>query len=338
MPMAIRIKDVARLAGVSSATVSRALADKPHVRSEVRQRVLDAVRELGYEPNRVARSLRVQRSSIIGLIISDIQNSFFNTIVRAIEDVAHQQGYAVFLCNSDENPEKERFYLNLLKAERVAGVILTPTRETDSAAQMLMEASIPVVTIDRTLPHEGMDSVKTNNREASSALVRHLLHQGHRRIAALLPDLAITTGRERFEGYKAALASAGIAINPDFVCSGRPVVEDGYTLTQQLLQLKPRPTGLFCGTKLMTLGALRATIEAGLRIPQDLTLAAFDKLDWMPCLPPMSYAEQPTYQIGERAAQLLLDRFSEPDRKPQHLILNSDIHYEEAVMSFAQPP
>jgi DNA-binding LacI/PurR family transcriptional regulator len=337
--MAIRIKDVARLAGVSSATVSRALANKPHVRSEVRQRVLKAVHQLGYEPNRVARSLRVQRSSIIGLIISDIQNSFFNTVVRAIEDVAYQQGYAVFLCNSDEDPEKERFYLNLLRAERVAGVILTPTRETTSAAQMLLEASIPVVTIDRSLPHEAMDSVKTNNREASSALVGHLLRQGHRRIAALFPDQAITTGRERFEGYKAALESAGIAIDPSLVRSGRPVVEDGYTLTQDVLQLKPRPTALFCGTKLMTLGALHAIDDAGLTIPIHLTLAAFDKLDWMPCLPPMSYAEQPSYHIGERAAELLLDRLDNPEREPQHLILNSTIFYEEAAaMPFAQPP
>lgn len=336
--MAIRIKDVARRAGVSSATVSRVLTGKPHVRPELHARVLAAARELGYEPNRVARSLRVKRSSIIGLIISDIQNSFFNTIVRAIEDVAHRQGYAVFLCNSDEDPTKERLYLKLLKAERVAGVILTPARELASAAQGLLKAGIPVVTIDRSLPEVAVDSVKTNNVEASCALVTHLLRSGHQRIAALLPEATITTGRERFEGYQRALAQAGVPLAHELVHFGRPVVEDGYHLARRLLELKPRPTALFCGTKLMTLGALRAILEMGIDVPSELQLAAFDKLDWMPCLPPMSYAEQPTYQIGERAAQLLLARLKEPERPTEQLILNSQLVYEEVAMTSRPSP
>ena len=323
--MAVSIKDVARVAGVSSATVSRVLSDKPHVRPAVKERVRAAVENLGYQPNRVARSLRVQRSKVIGLIISDIQNSFFNTVVRAIEDTAQANGYAVFLSNSDEDPEKERLYLDLFRAEHVAGVILTPTRAQVAACDDLLKAGIPVVSVDRRL-ELAVDTVLTDNVEASHNLVRTLLAQGHRRIGAVLPNLSITTGQDRFAGYSAALSEAGISVQKSLVRSGRPVVDDGFALTRQLLELPSPPTALFIGTKLMTLGALRAFYERGLSVPGDIALAAFDKLDWMPYMPPHSYAEQPTYALGERAAQLLLERIEAPAREPQTLILSSSLH------------
>lgn len=337
--MASHIKDVARLAGVSSATVSRVLSNKPYVRDEVKNRVLAAIDELAYEPNRVARSLRVQRSSIIGLIISDIQNSFFNTVVRGIEDSFYKHGYAVFLCNSDENPEKERMYLNLLKAERVAGVILTPTSKAAATLTDLMKADIPVIAIDRTVPGLELDTVTSNNQESAYRLVKHLIAQGHRRIATVLPDLSIGTGRERFEGYKQALAEAQIALEPELVQTGRPISEDGYNLTKTLLQ--HHPSALFSGTKLMTLGAIRAVQESGLKIPEDLTLAAFDKLDWMPYQPQMSFAEQPTYELGKTAAQLLLERFKQPNQPGRKKTLKTQLHFDvkEAEMALtAQPP
>lgn len=337
--MASRIQDVARLAGVSSATVSRVLSQKPHVRESVKSRVLAAIHELNYEPNRVARSLRVQRSSIIGLIISDIQNSFFNTVVRAIEDSFYQEGYAVFLCNSDEDPEKERMYLNLLKAERVAGVILTPTSSARETLLSLMQADIPVVAIDRDVAELELDTVITNNQETAAALVRHLIRQGHRHIAAILPDLTIGTGHERFEGYKQALAEANLALKPELIKTGKPVTQDGYRLGQELLQ--ERPSAIFSATKLMTLGLLRAIQEQGLKIPQDITLAAFDKLDWMPCQVEMSYAEQPTYELGKMAAKLLLERFDQPAHAAHKKILKTSLHFdvkEVAMLESAQSP
>ncbi|MCA9836707.1 MAG: LacI family DNA-binding transcriptional regulator [Trueperaceae bacterium] len=324
--MASRIKDVARLAGVSSATVSRVLANKPHVRDSVKNRVLAAVNELGYEPNRVARSLRVQRSSIIGLIISDVQNSFFNTVVRAIEDSFYEHGYAVFLCNSDEDPEKERMYLNLLKAERVAGVILTPTGRAAETLKSLVQADIPVVVIDRAVPGLELDTVTTNNQEAAYTLVKHLIKQGHRKIAGIFPDLSITTGLERYEGYSSALKEAGLPVNPALIKTGKPVTADGYTLARELL--KEQPDAIFSATKLMTLGVLRAVQEKGLSIPEDITLAAFDKLDWMPFQPQMSFAEQPTYDLGKTAAQLLLDRFIHPDYAGRKRTLKTKLHFD----------
>ena len=321
--MTVRIQDVAKHAGVSSATVSRVLSNKPHVRPELKTKVLNAVKTLGYQPNRIARSLRVQQTRIIGLLISDIQNSFFNIIVRAIEDVAYKHNYAVFLCNSDENPEKERFYLNLFKAEQVAGVILTPTDEHNSSCECLRSAGIPVVTVDRKAADACADSVVTNNADVSEQLVSLLLTNGHTRVGAVLSDLHITTGRERFEGFERALRKHGVALDPAFIKAGKPTSDDGYELTKELLGASELPTAMFTGSKHLTLGVLRALYERGLRVPDDIEVAAFDRLDWMPYYPDMFFVEQPVYALGQRAAQLLFRRLHHQDAKLEQLVLPS---------------
>src|SRR5215216_1196139 len=161
--MTARIKDVAARAGVSSATVSRVLSNKPHVSAEVRRRILAAIEELDYQPSRVARSLRAQRSRIIGLIISDIQNPFFNTLARAVEDLAYAHQYAVFLCNTDEDIEREKLYIDLMQAEQVAGVMISPTQESNNSCQKLVKANIPVVMIDRAIAGLDVDTVVVDN-------------------------------------------------------------------------------------------------------------------------------------------------------------------------------
>ncbi len=324
------IKDVAKCAGVSIATVSRVLGGKPHVRNELKDRVYRAVQTLNYNPNRVARSLRSQTSSVIGLIISDIQNSFFNPVVRAIEDVALENGFAVFLCNSDEDTEKELLYLNVLKSEKVAGVILTPARENANSCSNLIAAGIPVVAVDRRVPDIEVDTVLTNNIPASQQLVNELISRGHERISAVLSDITITTGRERFEGYKLALAEAGIDFNKNLVRSGLPKEEDGYLLTLDLLEAKQKPSAIFTGNKLISLGALRAIYEKGLKIPEDIAMASFDALDWMPNMPEIIFAEQPDYALGEQAAKLLFERIRDPKRKPKVHIIPSIIHTTQA--------
>jgi DNA-binding LacI/PurR family transcriptional regulator len=334
----VRIQEVARRAKVSSATVSRVLANKPHVREELKERVLRVVQDLGYEPNRVARSLRVQRSSVIGLIISDVRNTFFQQLARAVEDIAYQNGYAVFLCNSDEDPKKESLYVNVLRAERVAGVIMSPTRETTNACKTLLSAGIPAIAIDRSVLGTTLDSVLTDNSEAAYKLVSHLIQQGHTRIGAVFSDLAITTGRERFEGYKRALREAGLPFDETLVRTGLPMDEDGYRLAKSLLETTSRPTALFTGSKLLTYGALHTIYDLGLSIPKDIALASFDKLDWMPSLPAMSYAEQPAYDLGKTAMQLLLKRFELPTKAVQKVVLESTLHLDTSESVVARPP
>ncbi|CAN5897968.1 substrate-binding domain-containing protein [soil metagenome] len=319
--MAVTITDVARRAGVSSATVSRVLSGKPHVRGRLEPRVLEAVDALGYTPSRVAQSLRAKRSKIVGLIVSDIQNPFFTALARAVEDAAQAQGYAVFLCNSDENPVKEKRYLDLFLAERVAGVIVAPTSETATDLGGLTLAGIPVVAVDRLAKGFGVDTVLTDNEEASRRLVRGLLEQGNERVGAVLHDPHITTGRQRLQGYKRALTEAGLPFDETLVRSGKPTVEDGYVLAGELLGLPRPPDGLFAGSKLIALGVLRRVLEAGLTIPGDLALASFDRLDWTPCTPPMLCGVQPVYDLGVSAVRLLFERLESPGRPAEHLVL-----------------
>src|SRR5262245_8724290 len=192
------IKEVAEAAGVSTATVSRVLTNQPHVKPALRERVLAAVAKLDYRPNLVARSLRSQHSSTIGLIVSDIRNPFFTAISRAVEDTAYAQGYSVVVCNTDENPEKESLYLRVMRDEHVAGVIFSPTRQalTNFAA---LNIDFPTVLVDRTLKHGAVDAVLLDNVTAAHELTIHLIERGYRRIGGLFD--ASATGRDRRRGY-----------------------------------------------------------------------------------------------------------------------------------------
>jgi len=314
------------------------MANKPHVSEKVRKRVLAVVEELGYQPSHVARSLRAQRSKIIGLIISDIQNPFFTSLVRAVEDVAYEHQYAVFLCNSDEDIEKERLYIDLMRAERVSGVVISPTRETDNPCRNLIEAGIPVVAVDRRMLDLEVDTVVVDNVGTVFDLVSHLIDGGHRCIGAAIGSLMATTGRERWEGYVQALKAHGLPFLPHLVRVGLPKEAVGYRFTGELLALPEPPTALFTGNNLLTVGALRAIHARGLRIPDDIALVAFDELDWMSLIEPsLTVAAQPTYELGRTAADLLLKRIADSRRPPQEVVLKPTIlirqscaHHDEA--------
>ncbi len=320
--MAAKIEDVAREAGVSTATVSRVLSGKPYVSEDLRKRVLDAVQTLSYRPSRVARSLRVQRSNILGLIVSDVQNPFFTTVARAVEDVAYQHQFSVFLCNTDEDPEKEALYIDLMLAEHVAGVIVTPSSSTSKAYRHLVDADVPVVALDRRVEGGDIDTVVVDNVSGAYEAVAHLIAEGHRRIGAVLGTRVSTTGEERYRGYARALEAHGIPLDPALVRSGVGRTGIGYEFTQELLALANPPTALFVGNNLLTIGALRAIQEQGLRIPVDIALASFDETDWMYFVrPALTVVAQPTYELGQIAAEMLLRRLDDKHAPPQEVVL-----------------
>lgn len=323
--MPVTIRDVALAARVSRATVSRVLTGKPYVSEEVRARVLAAVEALGYQPSRVARSLRAQRAAIIGLIISDIQNPFYTALVRAVEDVASAHGYALFLCNSDEDIAKETLYIDLMRSERVAGVVITPTRETDNPCKRLLEASIPVVSVDRRMLDLSVDTVIIDNSGAAYDLVSHLIRSGHRRIASVVGQQTISTSRERHEGYVRALEAHGLPVLPELVQIGSPKEDFGYRATLRLLDLPEPPTALFLANNLLTLGALKAIVERGLRVPEDIALGAFDRTHWTPFQPVQIVVAQPTYELGRTAASLLLQRIVDRTRPVQEIVLEASL-------------
>ncbi len=336
--MAIRLIDVARYAGVSTATVSRVLAGYPHVRPELRERVQAAVRDLGYRPSRVARSLRGRNAQIIGVIITDIQNPFFTYLVRAVEDAAYERQYAIFLCNTDEDWEKEQLYIDLMVAEQVAGVVICPTTEDPQACRPLLEAGISVVTVDRIVQGEQIDAALVDNVGASFALVEHLIADGHQHIAAIVPDLVTTTGRQRCEGYHRAMEHYGLAESNLLACHGKPSDRNGYDLARSILAAAERPTALFTGNNMLTLGALRAIRDEGLRIPDDIAIVAFDDLDWMTLMQPqLTVAAQPTYELGRTAAKLLFSRIADHNRARQEVVLQPEIIVRQSCARHIEP-
>jgi DNA-binding LacI/PurR family transcriptional regulator len=336
--MPTKIEDVAQRAGVSTATVSRVLSGKPYVSEDLKVRVLTAAQELDYRPSRVARSLREQRSRIIGLIISDIQNPFFTAIVRAVEDGAHASGHAVFLCNTDEDEAKETLYIDLMLAEHVAGVILSSTTGRNPAYNHLIQAGIPAVAIDRRVYNVPFDTVLVDNIGATRRAVEHLIAQGHRRIAAIVGHLTSSTGEERLRGYTDALIAHKIPVSDALIRIGTPRAPVGYAAMNELLALSDPPTAVFTGNNLLTAGALRALFDVGLRVPEDFAVAAFDDMEWAIFIQPaLTMVAQPTYEIGRIAVELLQQRIDDPRRPPQEIILPAQVIARHAPLPTALP-
>ena len=324
--MAGGIREVAARAGVSIATVSRVLSNGPYVSENVRRRVMAVVEELGYQPSRVARRMRGQASQVLGLIIADIQNPFFTSLARAVEDVASQNGCAVFLWNSDEDIRKEKMYIDLLVAESVAGVVMSPTSETETTCGRLLESGIPLVTVDRRLLHVSSPRVLINNEQAAYELTAHLIADGHRRIGGLFGPMTMTTGRERYLGYARALEAHGLPVLPALVRSGPPHEEEGHAFTRELVTAAEPPTAILGGTNLLAMGALLALHELGLRIPDDMGIASFNTVPGMPLLEPtLTRVEMPTHEMGRIAAEILLGVIGGDEAPPQDTILQAPL-------------
>jgi len=316
------IKDVAKAAGVSTATVSRVLANNAPIRPETRERVLEAIAALDYRPNLIARSLRAQKSAKIGLVVSDIRNPFFTAIGRAVEDAAYEKGYSVLMCNTDENPEKENMYLNILHDESVAGVIFSPTHQFSTAVKTF-NSKTPFVIIDRAIDTDEADMVLLDNVGAAHELTAHLVDNGYRKIAGLFGN-ASTTGKERQLGFQNALEEHGLS--PAAVRFIAPRIKHGFDTTLELLSQADRPDALFTSNSLLTAGAFQAIKNCGLVVPDDVALVGFDETTWGAMVdPPITLIAQPTEEIGRTATELLFQRINEPKRAPKAVILRGKL-------------
>ncbi len=312
--MTVGIKDVARAAGVSPATVSRALGKGP-VSEALRAQVLAAVRATGYRPNLAARRLRSQDSGTIGLVVADLGNPFFTGVGRAVEHAALQAGLRVILCNSDRNPAREASYLRMMQEERVTGLIIAPTLATAESLARL-ELPIPTVLIDRPGPPGRFDSVLLDNAAASAALVDHLVAQGHRRITGLFGETS-ATGQERAAGFRLAMARHGLEGTVRFV----PASTDPTEAALAALAGAP-PQALLAANSLLLMGALRAARTARIAIPDGLALAGFDNEPWTELVEPgLTVIEQPLEEIGRMAMALLTERLRVADAPVRKVML-----------------
>jgi DNA-binding LacI/PurR family transcriptional regulator len=318
------ITRVAARANVSIATVSRTFADPESVSEALRSRVYEAARALNYRASRAARALRAGTSQTVGVIIPDLQNPFFTGVVRGIDLVLQGAGYTLLLSNADEDAARERKILETLLAEGVAGIIFVPINQGRASYGQLLAPPVHAVAVDRLPINLHADLVTVDNIEGTRLAVAHLIALGHRRVALLSGPSRHSTAIERDQGYRQALRAAGLSLRPEFVCRGDFREQGGYEGMTALLALRPRPTAVFVANNLMTLGALRALHEAGLRIPDDIALVGFDDMPWATSLnPPLTAVSQPSQEIGSTAADLLLDRIARPDRTVRHVILQT---------------
>jgi LacI family transcriptional regulator len=321
------IVDVARAAGVSTATVSRVLNNQPQVDPRTAAVVLQAVKDMGYRPSRVARSLRTRRNRVWALIISDVRTGpFFGAVVRGVEDVAYGAGYSLFLCNTDENPSKEASYIELAVAENVGGVILTPSGPRTDLSP-LQNFSIPVVLADRTLRTQQADRVLVDNVSGAYEAVSHLLRGGYRRVACITGPLTTTTGYERLAGYRKALEEAGVGPDDSLVRVADFREGGGQLAMEELLGQVERPDAVFVTNHLMTVGALQAIRQAKLAIPTDIAVVSFDDMPWASLLhPPLTAVAQPAYDLGVESARLLLSRLQGYEGAARMVMLSTTLH------------
>ena len=313
--MKINIKDVAKKAGVSTATVSRVLGDFPGVRDKTRKKVLKAVTELNYEINAVARSLRQKKTNSIGIIVGNVLSQFYSVIAKSVEDTANKFGYHTILCNGDENPEKELEYLKVLKSNRVDGIILTPTGKNSEYVQHLINTKMKVVFLDRLIEGVDCDAVLVDNTNGAYKAVKHLIDQGYRKIGIVDGYLDRTTGAERLKGYLQAIEEAGINKDDSLIKIGNFKKESGKRLTRELLTQFNKPEAIFTTNIDMSMGALIAIKEIGLTIPDDIGIVCFDDSDWALVLePPITVIRQPVYQLGSMAAELLIRKIEDDEK------------------------
>jgi LacI family transcriptional regulator len=303
------IREVAERAGVSTMTVSRVINNSGYTSRDARERVEAAIAEMGYVPNALARSLRFKQTKTLALVLSDITNPFFTTIARGVEDVANRHGFNVIFCNTDESESKQAEYLNILLQKQVDGVLLVPARSTEGPVAFLRTRGVPVVVLDRRVPECSADGVRGDSEQGGYELTKLLLGLGHRRIAILSGPPEVSTAADRVAGYRRALAEAGLDCDPALILHGRLRQEGGYQMAQHALAL--RPTALFAANNFIAIGAYRALGAAGLRVPDDMAMVAFDDLPAALILEPfLTVAAQPAYEMGQIATELLLARLS----------------------------
>src|ERR1700757_924084 len=316
------IYDVARHAGVSPATVSRVLNGHSNVDPELAARVNSSTAELGFRRNAVARNLRRQRTTLWAAIISDIENPFFTSLVRGIEDVAQSAGYYVVLCNSDEDLKKESGYLRAVVSERMAGVIISPASERSTDIAPLLDAGTPVVVIDRLVRGVQVDRVQVDNVQAAADATTHLLANGAQRVACITGPRRATTARQRLQAYERALRKAGRGVDPSLVRYADFREQGGYEAMASLLDQDCPPDAVFVTNNLMTIGTLECLAVRGISIPDTMLVVGFDDLPWTRLIrPTLSVVKQPTYEVGQTAAHLLIQRIDQPGRPPSTVVL-----------------
>lgn len=303
----VTIKDIAEKLGVSYATVSRALNNRPEVKEETRQKVLDAAGEMGYRPNRIARSLVTRRSQCLGLIVPDIMNPFFAELARGVDEAAAKQGYSVYLCNTNWNEKKELTYLNLLDGRQTDGIILASARDEGTNVKKFIERELPLVVVNSLFKEFDCHQVMIDNIRGGYLATAHLIKLGHRSIGFIGGLKHVKATVDRLEGLRLALKEEGLKIDEQLISFGAYTWESGFSRTKALLDQGKRPSAIFAANDIVALGAIQAADERGLKIPEDLAIVGFDDIAFS-AYPKvrLSTVSQEKKQLGRCAVEIIL--------------------------------
>lgn len=308
--MNVKIKDVAKAASVSVATVSRVINGIPLVNEETKKRVLDAIEVTGYKPNAIARSLKMQKTNTFGIMIPDISKEFYTQVVRGVEDICNIYDYHIILCNTDSNPERELTYLNVFLEKQCDGILYIGKSLNEKLAQALLNCNVDVVLGAVVDDKDRLISVTIDNSKASYDITKLLMDKGHRKIAFLNDeDNKSFVGRERKKGYIMALESENLEVKKEYHFEGKYTIQGGYDLMEEVLNLEERPTAVVALNDEMAFGAIRKLEDKGLKVPDDMSVVGFNDFElseWS--RPSITTIAQPLYDIGAICARMLMKK------------------------------
>jgi LacI family transcriptional regulator, galactose operon repressor len=309
------------------------LSGTGYAAEETRRLVLEAARELGYVPNQIARSLRTSQTRTIGLLIGDVENSFYSVIAKNVESVAKGAGYHVVLCNSDDDPANERDYLRLLEGMRVDALIVTPTAKNRRHLARLTEKNVVIVQIDRRVEGLEADAILVDNEAGAAGAVGHLVEAGHSRIAILTGELDVFTASQRLAGYRRAMREHGLAMRESLIKSGSFHREHAIEDATELITARPAPTAIFAANNILAEATLIALEQRGLRVPRDVSVVAFDDVPWMGMVePPVTTVRQPVADMARSASELAVRRLREGrDGPPSTVVFRTELIERRSV-------
>lgn len=332
------IKDVAKKAGVSIATISRVINNKPEgISPEKRIYIQKIIEEMGYKPSGLARGLVTKRTSTIGLLIPDISNPFFPLMARGVEDGAQANKYSVFLCNTDGEIERERQYMSILKERGVDGIILTISQGTNKEyVREIIDGSIPVVLLDEPVAYRNVYGVFVDNHKGGYLATRHLIELGHKKIACITGPYSSITSIKRMEGYKHAITEAGISIDESIIMSGDYKEETGFKYMDEIIRSSSGVTAVFSASDNIAIGIYRAAKSHGLKIPKDLSVVGFDDAYSTQLIEPaLTDVQQPTYEMGIKAVETILKLLSGSNVRKKIITFEPKLIVRESTRIFS---
>ncbi|EGR2425185.1 TPA: substrate-binding domain-containing protein [Vibrio cholerae] len=330
------MKDIARLAGVSTSTVSHVINKSRFVSDEIAERVNNAAQQLNYAPSALARSLKMNRTKTIGMLVTTSTNPFFGEVVKGVERSCYHQGYNLILCNTEGDNQRMKASINTLLQKRVDGLLLMcSTLEGERLDVFDRYPDIPIVVMDWGPILFASDKIQDNSLQGGYMAAKHLIECGHKEIGCITGPLIRHQAQMRYEGYKRALAEAGIAINPDWIVESDFECEGGYQAFEKLYQRGKLPSALFVSNDMMAMGVIQAASQRGLRVPDDLSLIGYDDVHIAKFMTPaLTTIHQPKYRLGKAAVDTLLYRLENPDTTAQVVQLEPTLVVRSSVNKF----